>query len=579
MLFHPWREELLLMGTSSSFEEQYKKFENTNVEVRQTFSACISDCNMDEIMENVSQEIVNDEMDNIAPTARQTEEDSEEAREDNISLLQPPNETSRNYDIGLDIGCPGKTTNEIVIQNKLSDIEYRELVRSLNNEQKTFLYYILHLTKTTNKPYHVFLSGGAGVGKSHALRAVYQAIMRFYDTAGENPDELKVVIGAPTGKAAYNIKGNTLHSIFSIPASHSLKTYMPLDHSTLNTLRCRFIKLRLLIIDEISMVGIHLFNFINNRLQEIFCTKEAFGGISLLLVGDLFQLRPVLDQWIFTSSSSDYGPLMPNVWTEQLQFFELKMVMRQKDDAEFAHLLNRVREGEQNDADIQTLLRRLVNPSEHLDLSKFIHLYSSNALVDQHNETALANIDGPMYISEASDYTLGEASANVKSTVMEIAKSQPPQKTQNLLTELQLKVSAHYMMIQNVDIKDGLTNGASCQLMHVELSNNKPILLWVLFSDQEDIGSDARKEYRHLYKSNINRTWTPVHFLTRQFQVGKYKTVHVMRKQFPLKPAAASTVHKCQGISLSNAVISFKGRIQSHMVYVAFSRVTSSFRF
>lgn len=101
-------------------------------------------------------------------------------------MLQPPNETSRNYDIGLDIGCPGKTTNKIVIQNKLSNIEYRELVRSLNYEQKTF-YYILHLTKTTNKPYHVFLSG-AGVGKSHALIAVHQAVMRFYDTAGENPD-------------------------------------------------------------------------------------------------------------------------------------------------------------------------------------------------------------------------------------------------------------------------------------------------------------------------------------------------------------------------------------------------------
>lgn len=129
-------------------------------------------------------------------------------------------------------------------------------------------------------------------------------------------------------------------------------------------------------------------------------------------------------------------------------------------------------------------------------------------------------------------------------------------------------------MIQNVDIKDGLTNGASCQLMHVELSNNLPTLLWVLFTDQ-DIGSDTRKEYRHLYKSNINQSWTPVHFLTRQFQVGKYENVHVMRKQFPLKPAAASTVHKCQGISLSNAVISFKGRIQSHMVYVALSRVTS----
>lgn len=93
--------------------------------------------------------------------------------------------------------------------------------------------------KITNRNKYIVTKRGAGVGKSHALRAVYQAVMRFYDIAGENPDELKVVIGAPTGKAAYNLKGNNLHSIFSVPASHSLTNYMPLDHSTLNTLRVR----------------------------------------------------------------------------------------------------------------------------------------------------------------------------------------------------------------------------------------------------------------------------------------------------------------------------------------------------
>lgn len=99
-----------------------------------------------------------------------------------------------------------------------------ELVRSLNPEQKCFFYYILNTTKTNDEPYYVFLSGGAGVGKSHVLKVIYQALLRYFDTAGENPDEIKVVIGAPTGKAAYNIKGNTLHSIFHIPASQSLKT-------------------------------------------------------------------------------------------------------------------------------------------------------------------------------------------------------------------------------------------------------------------------------------------------------------------------------------------------------------------
>lgn len=114
--------------------------------------------------------------------------------------------------------------------------------------------------------------------------------MCFYDIVGENLDEFKVVIGVLIGKVVYNIKGNILYLIFSILVSYFLKIYMFFDYSILNMFRCCFIKFRLFIIDEILMVGIYMFNFINNRLQEIFCIKEVFGGIFLFLVGDLFQL-------------------------------------------------------------------------------------------------------------------------------------------------------------------------------------------------------------------------------------------------------------------------------------------------
>ena len=92
------------------------------------------------------------------------------------------------------------------------------MVQKLNEEQKELFYHVLHLIKTSHKPFYCYLSGGTGFGKSH---------------------EVKVLMLAPAGKAAYNVKGNTIHSALSIPACQSLKNYKPLDSSRLNTLRCQ----------------------------------------------------------------------------------------------------------------------------------------------------------------------------------------------------------------------------------------------------------------------------------------------------------------------------------------------------
>ena len=90
---------------------------------------------------------------------------------------------------------------------------------------------------------------------------LYQAALKYYNTkAGDDFHQVKVLMLAPTGKAAYNIKGNTIHSAIAIPACQSLKDYKPLDSSRLNTLRCQLGGVRLIYIDEISMVGNNMFN-------------------------------------------------------------------------------------------------------------------------------------------------------------------------------------------------------------------------------------------------------------------------------------------------------------------------------
>lgn len=107
---------------------------------------------------------------------------------------------------------------------------------------------------------------------------------------------------APTGKAAYNIKGNTIHSALAIPACPSLKNYKSLDSSQLNTLRCQVDGVKLIFLDEISTVGNAMFTVqVDNRLKDIKGSALPFSGVSIIAIGDLFQLQPVMDGYMWTT--------------------------------------------------------------------------------------------------------------------------------------------------------------------------------------------------------------------------------------------------------------------------------------
>jgi hypothetical protein len=123
---------------------------------------------------------------------------------------------------------------------------------------------------------------------------------------------------APTGKAAFLAGGNTIHSVMHIPANQSLQYYR-LDHDSLNTVRSQIGHIKVWLIDEISMVGNRMFSFIDQRLQEVYNTNKPLGGASVITFGDLFQLPPVMDGFVFQDLSTlpgtaDYNALALNLW-------------------------------------------------------------------------------------------------------------------------------------------------------------------------------------------------------------------------------------------------------------------------
>ena len=130
------------------------------------------------------------------------------------------------------------------------------------------------------------------MGKSLVINTLYQILFRIFNSDKDsNPDDPKILLCAPTRKAAFNIKGQTLHSAFKLPVNQ--KRITQLSPGLSNTLAAKLANLKVLIIDEISMVGQHVLNMVDERLQQIMGNDKPFGGVSVVAVGDFHQLPPV----------------------------------------------------------------------------------------------------------------------------------------------------------------------------------------------------------------------------------------------------------------------------------------------
>ena len=291
MLFLPWRnEEDDLSGGFQTYEGHYmakqsliapmrKKYEKFNDSLELAIEEA-ENADLDDMYDDMDVEILNNDM--------------PQSDKDDYGFFDPDRpEEQRQYDIGHDMGMGETYDTEVNCSTApMPDEEYVELMQSLNLRQSEICTHVIQWIQTRTEPMHIFIEGGAGVGKTKAAKAIHESMNRFYRTQpGVDPDQVHCIVLAPTGMAAYHVKGNTIHSGLHINISKDKLT--PLTSSELNTLRSKYLQSKALFNDEISMVGRRLWNKSNQRLKEIFGTKKDFGGLHVIVVGDFFQMAPV----------------------------------------------------------------------------------------------------------------------------------------------------------------------------------------------------------------------------------------------------------------------------------------------
>ena len=222
---------------------------------------------------------------------------------------------------------------------------------------------------------------------------------------------------------------------------------------------------------------------------------------------------------------------------------------------------------------------RLISDESQITHSYLIdvpHLFVQNAKVSEYNSIVHHTLPGIKYEIKEQDSVIGANSVELRDKIMKQIPTDP-RKTKQLVCSLQLAEGERTELAINVRIDDGLTNGASNVIRKIQLHDkNKPSgIVWVKF-DHEDVGQKTRYENRSLYIEDIHLSWTPIKPITTQFAVGRTRSAQVVRKQFPLRPAAAKTIHRSQGDTENKIVVNFDTRKAiPHIHYVGLSRVTT----
>jgi ATP-dependent DNA helicase PIF1 len=369
--------------------------------------------------------------------------------------------------------------------------------------------------------YNVFLTGSAGTGKTYLLN-------QYIDYLKER--DIALAITAPTGIAASHINGMTIHSFFGIGIRESVDEYFLDSLVQKEFLHKRLSKLKVLIIDEISMVSPELFNSIDKILRAFKYSNEPFGGVQLIISGDFFQLPPI----------SSHGNASRFAWqAEAWKNIELKSCyltekFRQSDQS-LINILDEIRSGNISEESME-VFRSCYQKKLKSDF-KVTKLYTHNRDVDRINEQELELLEDKPRLFQSRD-------KGSKKNLEKIFKSSLVKE------ELELKKKALVIFIKN-NYEAGYINGTLGEIVDFDKTSGAPIVK--IFSGRK-ITAEHEDWKLEDHKGEIKATVN----------------------QVPLRLAWALTIHKSQGMTLDAAEIDLSKTFETGQGYVALSRIKST---
>ena len=288
------------------------------------------------------------------------------------------------------------------------------------------------------------------MGKTYLIKTLSSWIKKINQREGFHSLQPHVLLLAPTGVAANNIGGTTLHSGLDFKIG---KKYIPLSSESQQTMTKLLENVKVLIMDELSKISADLLYDVNKRMQSIMTSEDPFGGVAVDLLGDILQLPPIRGEAIFLEPRSEQNLALynseENLWNN-FEVVVLECIFRQGKN-EFMEVLNKVRVG-----NIDEQVKTLLTSSQLKYYPKNVqenatHTYFANRAVEELNTKQSNRLLTSLRHVKASIST----SANFK------AKLTPHGTIENtnFLQELYLKIGSHIMVIYNVNIPDGLVNG------------------------------------------------------------------------------------------------------------------------
>lgn len=403
---------------------------------------------------------------------------------------------------------------ESIVHNEAFDLAYRFVTETSEN---------------------IFLTGKAGTGKTTFLKYLKE-------TCSKN-----IIVAAPTGVAAINAGGVTLHSLFHLPFEPFLPTPASkselLGKIKLNRRRQDLLrKMELLVIDEISMVRCDTMDAIDTILRSVRRKQELpFGGVQLLCIGDLYQLPPVIkreEMHILHEYYSSEFFFDSRVIREQMpMLIELHEIYRQKENS-FVGILNKVRNNQMNADDFEDLHQRFFPAFRPLHEDKYITLTSHNNQADQINYRELRKLSAPSFTYRAD------------------IKDDFPESMYPAERELTLKEGSQVMFLKN-DVAER------------KYFNGKIGVVKSLGEDEIIVECDG-------WDINVPKeTWENARYTLNRADGKLEQEVLGTFTQFPLRLAWAITIHKSQGLTFEKVMIDASAAFSSGQVYVALSRCTS----